>query len=77
MDIKSIVSKKIADFRDVNGTFLTREAKSFKFATDKKHAKQIITEVFIQSDKTIKKFQWLPEYDEIADWMVDTKGKGL
>lgn len=22
-------------------------------------------------------FTWLPEYDEIADWLTDTKGKGL
>ena len=23
------------------------------------------------------RFEWLPEYEEIADWMTDNKGKGL
>lgn len=24
-----------------------------------------------------KELQWLPEYDEVADWLADNKGKGL
>jgi len=40
-----------------------------------------IKEMFIKSfeyyDKTIDTYKHLPAYDEIIDWMVDTKGKGL
>jgi len=40
-----------------------------------------IKEMFIKSfeyyDRTVDKYEHLPAYDEIIDWMVDTKGKGL
>ena len=39
----------------------------------KKHIKDI--SVFY--DKTIKTFHFLPEYDAVADYLSDTKGKGL
>jgi DNA replication protein DnaC len=32
---------------------------------------------FIKYDKTIKLFTWLPEYDQVIDWLADNKGKGL
>ena len=40
-----------------------------------------IKEMFIKSfeyyDRTVDKYKHLPAYDEIIDWMVDTKGRGL
>ena len=40
-----------------------------------------IKEMFIKSfnyfDLTIKQYEHLPAYDEVIDWMVDTKRKGL
>ena len=40
-----------------------------------------IKEMFIKSfeyyDRTVEKYKHLPAYDEIIDWMVDTKGRGL
>jgi DNA replication protein DnaC len=40
-----------------------------------------IKEMFIKSfeyyDRTVEKYEHLPAYDEIIDWMVDTKGRGL
>ena len=40
-----------------------------------------IKEMFIKSfeyyDRTIDNYEHLPAYDEIIDWMVDTKGRGL
>jgi DNA replication protein DnaC len=40
-----------------------------------------IKEMFIKSfeyyDRTVDKYEHLPAYDEIIDWMVDTKGRGL
>ena len=44
-------------------------------------AREEIKEMFIKSfeyyDRTVDKYEHLPAYDEIIDWMVDTKGKGL
>ena len=40
-----------------------------------------LKEMFIKSfeyyDRTVDKYEHLPAYDEIIDWMVDTKGRGL
>ena len=40
-----------------------------------------IKEMFIKSfeyyDRTVEQYEHLPAYDEIIDWMVDTKGRGL
>ena len=44
-------------------------------------AREEIKEMFIKSfeyyDRTVDKYKHLPAYDEIIEWMVDTKGKGL
>jgi len=44
-------------------------------------AREEIKEMFIKSfeyyDRTIDNYEHLPAYDEIIDWMVDTKGRGL
>ena len=44
-------------------------------------AREEIKEMFIKSfeyyDRTVDKYKHLPAYDEIIDWMVDTKGRGL
>jgi len=44
-------------------------------------AREEIKEMFIKSfeyyDRTVENYEHLPAYDEIIDWMVDTKGRGL
>lgn len=37
----------------------------------------IFEHCFTLYDTTLKEFQWLPEYEEVLDWMVDNKGRGL
>ena len=39
--------------------------------------KVMFVKAFNYYDKTIDEYKHLPAYDEIIDWMVDTKGKGL
>ena len=43
--------------------------------------KEELTEMFIKAfkhyDQTVATYRHLPAYDEIIDWMVDTKGRGL
>jgi len=43
--------------------------------------KEELTEMFIKAfkhyDQTVETYRHLPSYDEIIDWLVDTKGRGL
>lgn len=53
-----------------------REYKKYSFG-DQQSCKEMFIKTFIDVDKTIKKIVWLPEYDQIIEWMTDTQGKGL
>lgn len=53
-----------------------RKAVSYKFGTFEE-CKKALSYYFQKLDVTTTDFQWLPEYNEIADWMTDTQGKGL
>ncbi|MCW3784905.1 hypothetical protein [Plebeiibacterium sediminum] len=53
-----------------------RKAKKFSFG-DFKYCRQILYQSFISTDGTVQKLEWLPEYDKVAEWMVDNQGKGL
>ena len=44
---------------------------------NREKCKALFIEIFKAVDKTITDFHYLEEYDEIIDWMTDTKGKGL
>lgn len=66
IDLKDFVDEK---------TFV-RETKSISFGT-KAECKEYFIEAFKLSDKTMDKFEMLPEYDEIIDWLSESKGKGL
>jgi len=39
--------------------------------------KEMFIKAFEYYDKTIDQYNHLPAYDEIIDWMVDTRGRGL
>jgi len=39
--------------------------------------KEMFIKAFEYYDKTIDEYDHLPAYDEIIDWMVDTRGRGL
>jgi|TARA_R110002020_G_scaffold170273_2_gene359792 DNA replication protein DnaC len=39
--------------------------------------KEMFIKAFEYYDKTIDEYNHLPAYDEIIDWMVDTRGRGL
>lgn len=53
-----------------------REFPRFSFG-DREKCKRLFIAIFKQVDKTAADFNYLQEYDEVVDWMVDTKGKGL
>jgi DNA replication protein DnaC len=51
------------------------------FFKDIETAKELIISCFLEFDPEFKrpdkKFIWLPEYDLVAKWMVNTQGRGL
>lgn len=52
-----------------------RQAQTFSFGT-KEECKALMIEAFELTDKT-SEFEWLPEYDEIAEWLSNNEGKGI
>jgi len=43
----------------------------------KEELKEMFIKAFKHYDRTIDVYKHLPEYDEIIDWLSDTKGRGL
>ena len=43
----------------------------------KEELKEMFIKAFKYYDRTIYKYEHLPSYDEVVDWLVDTKGRGL
>ena len=39
--------------------------------------KEVFVQTFCTVDRTVKKYQHLPEYDQIIQWMANNEGKGL
>lgn len=55
---------------------LCKKAHPLSWGT-KEQCRDILADIFCYTDRTIEQFEYLPEYDEVVDWMADTKGKGL
>lgn len=54
-----------------------RQKWCWRWGKTKDECKALLIRIFTQVDDTIDNFVWLPEYDQIADWMTDTNDKGL
>jgi len=68
MDLKKILEK--------SKNIEVRETKSLRIC-EPGFAEEQFREAFLLTDKTVKEFEMLPEYHEVIDWLIDTKGKGL
>ncbi len=44
---------------------------------NQEQCRSIFIEIFCQIDNTIIVYEHLPEYDQLVDWMTDSKDKGL
>ncbi|MCX6222448.1 MAG: hypothetical protein NTZ69_15865 [Bacteroidia bacterium] len=66
----------IAELRESFKIEVQRSKFEFRFGTKPECEEQFIS-AFQAVDKTIEKYLHLPEYDQIINWMTDTKGKGL
>ncbi len=72
---KRDIQKSIEDLRKMNKLQISY-LPTFSFGT-KEECEYLITETMMQVDKTIKNFEFLPEYSEIAEYLSNTKGQGL
>ncbi len=43
----------------------------------REYCERIFKSIFMSIDGTMEKYEHLPEYEDIIDWMTDTKDKGL
>ena len=48
----------------------------YKLGT-KEELKEMFIKAFKYYDRTIDRYEHLPAYDEIIDWLIDTRGRGL
>lgn len=60
------------------GVETVRSVERYSFG-DRDRCRKILRDMFLCLDNTVTEedFVWLPEYELIADWMSDTRGKGL
>ena len=53
-----------------------RQNQQYSFG-DRAECRKLFEELFLATDKTVKEFKYLPEYENIIQWMMDSKGTGL
>jgi DNA replication protein DnaC len=66
----------IAELRESFKIDVQRSKFDFRFGTKIECKEQFIS-AFQAVDNTIEKYMHLPEYDQVIEWMTETKGKGL
>lgn len=59
-----------------HGVDVVREPDRYSFG-DRESCRYFFEQLFKNADLTIKEFKYLPEYEHVVQWMMDTKGTGL
>jgi DNA replication protein DnaC len=54
----------------------SKDFKRYKLGT-REELKEMFVKAFNHYDNTIDEYKHLPAYDEVINWLMDTKGKGL
>ena len=76
MDLQQAINNAIRDLQDVHKMGIVRQSAAFSWGNFDQ-CKELFNQIFITVDKTVGDFKYLPEYDEIVHWMINTEGKGL
>ena len=69
------ISEVIAQLRE-DKVLLDTQINNYSWG-DKTRCKELFMHLFKRLNPTIERYEYLPEYDEIIDWMTNTHGKGL
>ena len=70
------IQKQINEIK-AEGKILVRKYQVFKSPYNRQETIDMFDYVFQQMDETIVNYKHLPEYSQIIDWLMDSKGKGL
>ena len=68
--------RKIEDTFKITDFLKPKDKNRYRLGT-KEELKEMFVKAFIYYDRTIDEYNHKTEYDNIIDWMVDTKGRGL
>lgn len=68
------LNEALISMRDFGVRHRTRNAISFGTFEE---CKCILRRTMLRIDETIEDFEWLEQYDEVAQWMSNTEGRGL
>ena len=68
------LNEALVSMRDFGVRHRTRNAISFGTFEE---CKCILRRTMLRIDETIEDFEWLEQYDEVAQWMSNTEGRGL
>ena len=68
--------RKIEDTFKITDFLKPKVKNRYRLGT-KEELKEMFVKAFIYYDRTIDEYNHKTEYDNIIDWMVDTKGRGL
>ena len=68
--------RKIEDTFKITDFLQPKVYNRYRLGT-KEELKEMFVKAFIYYDRTIDEYNHKTEYDNIIDWMVDTKGRGL
>ena len=71
MDVNTIIANMKKQGQDI-----VRRKKVFSWG-DFDTCKQLFCEIFQSVDTSMTKFEFLPEYNQIIEWMTNTRGRGL
>ena len=71
MDIKQAIAE--LGLHDIK---VQRAPSNFSFGT-KAECREMFIETFKAVDLTVQNYQHLPEYDQVIEWMVEPRGRGL
>jgi len=63
--------------KDNNAVYSQKRRHKFSICNNISSAKEFIKQTFIESDETVLNFKWEKEYQGVAEWLVNNKGKGL
>jgi len=75
MGINEEIKKAMAQVHTETGISVKKQMK-ISFG-DKKLCRILFERTFRGMDKTMKEFNFLPEYEPIIEWMADNEGRGL
>lgn len=58
-------------------SFINKRVPHIKLMPNITTAKEFIKQTFIESDYTVKEFEWLQNYDKVAQWLCDNESMGI